>query len=197
MHSVLQRLQVNAETTCIGNLITHAIAELDRSDSKKLASIYTLASVGRNIFELFLILDYILKSGDNMRDWIGQKVTDEIQVLECLRLFSDIPNYCAWTAKRISSIREIASREGISETKYKNPSEYARLLGRMDEYDRYYKIFSKFTHPSSWVINENKKELESSPFRVFFIVKTERYLLEILGRVAAYIDARVKTEKSE
>jgi hypothetical protein len=198
MYGLLDKLPHTNETTCLGNLLTQTKIELDRYIQSRTKSIYTLAAVGRNVFELCLIVEYVLFSAARMNEWMGQRISDEVQLLESMRLMSPTGADLSWIDGRISDIRSIGEREGITEAKYKLPREYADSLGRTDEYSKYYRIFSKFTHPSSWVINENKEKLEShEAFNWFFMKKTETYTVEILARVATYIDSRIPKKQSK
>jgi hypothetical protein len=194
MYRLLQKLPVNDATTCLGNLLTHTVVEIDRYINSRRKSVYLLAALVRNVFEICLIVEYILRSRDNLRDWIGQRVSDEIGILNSARLLSVVPNDTDWIDAEIQKLKARAAKQDIQESRYRLPSYYSKHLGRGSEYEKFYGLFSKFIHPSSWVINEDKKRIETADvFQTIFARKTKQYLDEILGHVATYISSRIAT----
>ena len=98
-----------------------------------------------------------------------------------------------WIDKEIARLKGIAFKRGIVVRKYKSTSTYASQLGRDREHRIFYGLYSKFTHPSSWIINEDKSRIEGTDvFQTIFILKTKKYLDEILGNAATYIGSSVK-----
>jgi hypothetical protein len=179
----------------LGDVVAFVLRELVVSIHNASLSCRKLMRVVSQLSHLLArVLHLLLESAE----WMGQRISDEIQLLESMRLMSSTGDDLSWIDARISEIRLMGAQVGIAEARYKLPREYADSLDRTDEYLKYYRVFSKFTHPSSWVINENKEKLEShEAFNWLFMKKTETYTVEILAHVAAYIDSRIKGNQSK
>ena len=151
MYRLLQKLPTNRETTCLGNLLTHAVVELDQYINCRKKSVYLLASLVRSLFELCLVVQYILKSPDNLVDWMGQRISDEIGILESARLLSARPGDTDWINGEVCRLKALSEKEGIPVARYRLPSYYSKVLGRRHEYDKFTDFFPNplIRHPGS------------------------------------------------
>lgn len=201
LHRRLGAVNDSNRTTCLCNLLNQAIIEVARFISDRQKTIYTLAAIGRNIYEIRLIAEYVILSDDNLKDWIGQRIADELQVLKSIKLLAAPPEDVAWIDERMDKLRQLGNDQGVTESNYKNPSTYADILGNTDEYTKYYRIFSKFTHPSSWVINDKKEAIESKKpngsFYHVFLIKTDEFLRQLASITEDYVRSCEATREAQ
>jgi hypothetical protein len=133
-----------------------------------------VALAARNTLELYLRLKHLLAGSENCDSWRGEAVTDQLEIYEgTLKL--DMPEHDRGTLKaEIDRVRQHAEKRGLKATKLAPVRALARAAQLQDEYDAYYRVCSKFVHPSSfWV---NWPDAASTPmYRTTFVFKLQLY----------------------
>ncbi len=113
-----------------------------------------LALATRNTFELYLRLKHVMKSDANALAWRNEAVTDHLQIYEGI-LELDGPESAKTTlAGELETIRRDAAARGLrpADDLMRVP-DLARDVGLKREYLAFYKFYSKFVHPSSFLVN--------------------------------------------
>ena len=145
--------------------------------------IFALAA--RNTFELYLRLKYLLVSSNNCKTWREEAVSDQLEVYEGV-LKLDIPESDRAVLKaEIEQVKKHASKRGLHTTVKLLPVRKLAYAAHLeDEYDAYYKVCSKFVHPSSFWVNWPKAA--STPmYRATFVFKLQQYGQLILDELEA------------
>jgi hypothetical protein len=140
-----------------------------------------LAANCRNVFELLLIVRYFGTTEDNAHMFLLQADIDGVLIhegiLEWTRI-SDPTLFSSWATSK---------QKGQKPPKYPTVAAMADKVGMRAEYDGFYKFYSKYIHPSSWLINKTAAELEHDGYREILAMQTFGYGYEgamLLGAIA-------------
>jgi hypothetical protein len=114
-----------------------------------------LASATRNLFELSFVVDYVCSSDQNMRRFMGDCAIDDLEVMERFRAVDQraadyVPDEKA--TERAERLKRIIADLGLTGEKPLMAIDFARAVGREDEYKTWYKVYSKLTHASAWAV---------------------------------------------
>lgn len=177
----------------LSNLIHKAALEM-----KRLASVYpesteTLAWCARNLFEINLIIRAIIGSESDLLCWIGQRASDEIDLINGMLDLEDDPSsvHSEILQKRIAEIKDICKRHGIVPAKPFKIIDLAKRFNLEKEYRALYKLFSKYVHPSAWQINGDQQALTSTEALNIFIVYAQIYSGDLFNRVCTKLEIGV------
>ena len=112
------------------------------------------ALAARNTFELYLRLKHILLSEENSQAWREEAVTDQLQIYEgILKQNPPEPHKSIFHAELERVRRHAVDRSLRDTTRLLRIRDLARETHLEGEYDAFYKVYSKFVHPSSFFIN--------------------------------------------
>lgn len=164
------------------------------SEIERLAAYYPNFSEGvawcaRNIFEINLIIRHIGHSAENMNQWLGQMAGDEKQILRgflTLSATSDLPER-QHLLDRLDEINSICAKHKIQPSGPFNIKKIAEKEQLGDEYAGLYKLFSKYVHPSSWLINSSTESLHSKEYINIFIIYSQIYSQDAYSRINAWL----------
>jgi len=172
-------------TVSLSNMVRKAGVEMKRLASAYPDSVDTSAWCARNLFEINLITRAILASDSDFNCWLGQRASDEIDVIKGVLDLADAPSsvHLKTLQNRCSEIEKICGRHGIVPAKPFNIINLARRFNLEKEYRSLYKLFSKYVHPSSWQINGDQKALASTEALNIFIVYAQLYSGDLFNRV--------------
>jgi hypothetical protein len=108
----------------------------------------------RNLFELFVVFQTIVKSPEMMKRWISQTMADEIQVLEASRPWNNSAARQSKLDDALLDLHQRCARLGLdAKAREFNIKVLAGNLGLKDEYEMLFKFSSKFVHPSAALVN--------------------------------------------
>lgn len=147
-----------------------------------------------NTFELYLRLKHLLVSHNNCQTWREEAASDLLEVYEGLLKLDMAESDRAVFKAEIEEVKKHVVERGLQPTEKLMPvRKLARAAHLEDEYDAYYKICSKFVHPSSfWV---NFPMAASTPmYRAVFVFKLQLYgqlILDELETIAGLPVAQV------
>ena len=120
----------------------------------------------RGVYELNVRLRYTLESDQNMREWISERATDELELVDAILKIpqADLksPNTEDWVSElrgRQEHLRRTA--EELAPSLPKRPagmSDLAKRVGMKNEHEVLFKMASKFTHPTSYAVNTEPGE---------------------------------------
>ena len=140
-----------------------------------------IAWAARNVYELKLLLDYILESEQNVQSLINQPLKDHKEILEgMVGLYNQTE-----TEELKASIKEFETLLGAlpeAEDVPKNAYTLAKISGAIEYHNTFYKMFSKYVHPSPWLLFGPEEVINSDNIKrglvytaqnnAFFILKT-------------------------
>jgi hypothetical protein len=148
-----------------------------------------LAWCARNLFELDLILRFVLASDENVLDWIGQRTSDEIQFIDAMVEWSSEETAAvSELKKRREELVRIAREHGIELKPFRSTSDLARFAGLKEEYEGIFKLLSKHVHPSSFLVNEDAKRVHGWNSINVFLTLAQLYAADIEERVRRALD---------
>lgn len=179
-------LKRNELNLVLHNLVVRSAFEVARLKKWIQESIELPAWCARNLFELNLILRFVLQSEENLKNWMGQLATDEIQILEGILELAEEKNdpRVKILNERITEIRRLGSKHKI-ELKPPIPiSGLASKVGMQSEYRAFFKLYSKYVHPSSWIVNGPKERIDSLEYWNTFVIQAQIYATDTYERVS-------------
>lgn len=141
-----------------------------------------VAWISRNLFEMNLIIEYSLKFPDKAKDFALQKGTDEKDILEGILLLDSggsRDNVIA-LQERINHINKALKKYGKNDSKYFGVKDMASRVGMTDEYNAFFKLYSKYVHPTSWLIFATEEEKASEIYKNVFLIQAQYYGSRIL-----------------
>jgi len=175
-------------TVMHGNLCDYLIRQLDIYKKTWLTSSEVSAFVCRNFFEASLILQFTSISKDNFLSYVVAHSTDEQEIYEKLSSIDtakDTLDKKKLLLNRVDELEEILKKNNLLEYKKKakifsNFSDLSKNVNRLDEYKEFYKLYSKYAHPTSWVVNGNADNAHAFPIKNIFLIQLQKYLGEIV-----------------
>ena len=130
----------------------------------------------RNVFELFLLL-HKTSTEETAKVFAAQALTDEIGILEgLLGLVAPGDSRVQPARDEVQRLHATLSRYGTLKTKHWTISELARTAGHKAEYDAFFKVCSKYVHPSGWSVAAPVETLDSVEYQEIFIHTVQRYV---------------------
>jgi hypothetical protein len=138
----------------------------------------------RNLFELDLLVRFVLKSEENMLRFLGERARDEIEILEGLISLGEDQSSrnVAILRARVDDLKRIAQKHKIRPEKHRTTRDLADAAGLRHVYDALFKLYSKYVHPSSWLVNASRQMIDE--YKDAFVLEAQRYALDTLHMVS-------------
>ncbi|QEC44564.1 DUF5677 domain-containing protein [Pseudobacter ginsenosidimutans] len=143
----------------------------------------------RNLFECYLIAEYITINPEKAKEFVVQKATDEIEIYEgilTLKKYGATEETAKPILDRMEHIRNIVKEHELTESKHWSVGLLATHTGNREEYEAFFKLYSKYVHPSSWLINGKENEYENPTFKAVFLLQGQYYASCILKISSKY-----------
>ena len=145
-----------------------------------------LGFITRSLFELNLITRYVLMNEKNLKRFIAQTGEDKIEILEGILKFREDSS-----EENVKIIKEEINRINTLKQKYGLTSieslpsfkDIAHIVGLEKEYKALYKLFSKYVHPTPYIINGSYEEIHSNEVRNIFLICAQLYAWDIFQRI--------------
>ena len=145
-----------------------------------------LGFITRCLFELNLITRYVLMNEKNLKRFIAQTGEDKIEILEGILKFREDSS-----EENVKIIEEEINRLKTIKQKYNlTPikslprfKDIAQTVGLEKEYKALYKLFSKYVHPTPYIINGNPEEIHSNEIRNIFLINAQLYAKDTFQRI--------------
>lgn len=177
------------------NLITYSALLVDRLISTIDQPIEFSAWTARNLFECYLISVYIVTDPLKAKEFLVQKASDELEINEGILSLKNV-NTKKETLKpihdRIEHIKTTMKNHGLIQSKHWTVSMLANQTGNKDEYDAFFKLYSKYVHPSSWLINGKTNEFDNLTYKNIFLIQAQYYADCILKIASDYKKGKSK-----
>lgn len=139
----------------------------------------------RNLFEINLIIRWILQSEANEKAWCGEIAHDEADIFEGIAKLaegSQDPNREA-LLNRCGELRTWADSKGLPRRKSKSVMHLAETVGLKSEYEAFFKLYSKYVHPSSFFLNGDRDSVFSQEIFNILITQAQLYAADSYGRL--------------
>ncbi|UQN08432.1 DUF5677 domain-containing protein [Deinococcus sp. QL22] len=145
----------------------------------------------RNLFELNLEFRSI-QVLQSWKKYIAARARDEVDMLEGILSFADDQETdpAKTLIARIEELKAIAQRNGfdISKRDQTNYRQLAVISGVEQEYLGFYRFYSKFIHPTSWLINASDESKDSFESRNIFYIQGQKYSWDLIFRIKDELD---------
>lgn len=152
-------------------------------------SLDAIAWSTRCLYEIFVVVEFILASDANIEIWMRRNFAkDELEILDGI-LTMDRPEVAEHTKilrARKAEIERILTKHGVRAEKQMLAGAMTRQLGpgMMKEHEAFYKLYSKYTHPTSWLVNAPADRVHTMETRNIFIIKAQHCAIATLGLTA-------------
>lgn len=147
-----------------------------------------VALVARSIFELHLTVKYYLNIPDGIALFLRQAEVQNVMIhtatLHWIR--ATHPDENDPVRKQFEHIRTYLD-DGRKLPRIPTMRDLAKGADMEQEYDGFYRRYSQYVHPTSWIINKETSEVERSPYREMFIMQALNSAVELgklLGAVS-------------
>ncbi len=196
-------LDLSEKSSALGYRITESLARSDKTvalsnfcsyisgELKNMSDFYPTNTAGlawstRNLFETNLTIRHVLLSNHNFSSWLGQALRDEKDFIDgVLSTSGDSHDADAKNSlnARLKQLHGMAQRHGLEFFKPFRVQDIAKGLGMLDEYTATYKLFSKYVHPSSLLVNAWHRQTPDTTWNDIFLVKAQTYTGDSVHRV--------------
>lgn len=186
LQAVGTRVPVRDKSDYCGFALTHLVGyasgQLSRLASLYQAGIELHAWTARNLFEACLLSECFLQEPSKAREFVAQKASDELQINEGFIGLSEDPNAPALRPilERNNHIRHTLAKHALPEARPWSVSSLAKLTHNETDYDAFFKLYSKYVHPSSWLVFAAPNEADTPVLRNIFLVQAQYYGARIL-----------------
>lgn len=199
---ISENLERNDKTLTLFNLLAASANCLDMAAKNIGEHISAIALATRNLYEINLQTLDILRSSDSLQRWLGEAVTDKIEVFEGILSLDTVdaavePHEVIRTEiERLLSLRK---KHVLPAARPSGAVEIAKSVGRTEEHKALFKLFSKLVHPSSYLVN-NYKDANSDEIAMMLQVHAQLYAWDTFSRICDAVSmpepVRRKLERS-
>ena len=176
------------------NLVIHSIIGQSQAEIIRLSDLFPinppneiLAWITRNLFELNLKLRYTLKNEESVDRFAYELAQDQIDIMEGVLELSEDPD-----DERVKRIRKQIGyhKTAMENSKIKAKLPYptqvlAREVDALKEYRALYKLYSKYVHPSAFLLLGDRESVQSFGYLQIFIKQSQIYARDTASRASA------------
>lgn len=173
------------EAVALTNLLRAFAGYLKVAGDNVETHISILAMATRNLYELNLRVRDLVQSGEAVRIWNSEAVTDKIQVLEgilALDTAGDTTGQQAILQSEIGRLSSLRTKHGLPDVTPEAAGNVARRLGLAVEHKALFKLLSKLVHPSSYLVNDYENAASDEIWKILQI-HVQLYAWDALERV--------------
>lgn len=181
------KLQINDSTDyriiALRNLSSYTSKLFDRLIANQNAPVEHLALSARNLFECYLLIAYIIDDPARAKEFISQKAFDEKEINEGFLSLTNA-NTSDVSIKMINDrmeyINNLMKSHGLTPSKHWTVGYLAQKTDNKEEYDGFFKLYSKYVHPSSWIVNSHEEEYGNPVFKNIFFSQGQIFTRRIV-----------------
>jgi hypothetical protein len=146
----------------------------------------------RNIFEGFLLLKFTLSSQKNAEVFCAQRISDEKMILEgLLSFFPELSgDDVTFLKDRVAKCKAVLQKYNFEKVSPWRIDKLAENVGMKDDYAAFYKLYSKYVHPSSWIIMTDADEYDNHHYWEVFILNAQLYSNYCCGAAEEFLASR-------
>jgi len=148
-----------------------------------------LAWACRNMLELDIITQHVLKSEKDAKDFADDRFTDGLQFFESFKTWSEFsdPGFATPALDQtIAWIREQIANEGVTRKSYLKVRDLASGV-LAEEYQHLNKVTSKLIHPTAWSVLSMREEGELLFLKPIFFHAGVRHGVELSYRIRQHL----------
>jgi hypothetical protein len=148
----------------------------------------------RNLFECYLLIAYINSDPSKAKEFLSQKAYDELEINEgflSLKTANTSETSIKLIRDRMDYIKELMKKNGFIPSRHWTVSSLAQQTNNKVEYEAFFKLYSKYVHPSSWIVNSFNNEYDNPIFRNIFLLQGQLYASRIIKLISEYQDKRI------
>ncbi len=185
------------------NVIIHSIVAQSSAEVERFGFFYNkqtpkelLAWISRNLFELNVVLRYALKNEDNVLKFRNQLASDQIEVLEGILEISENPTdeMVFSTKSRIEDLKKLIQPTIERGRLPRNLSSMAKEVGLLREYKAFYKLYSKYVHPSAYLLLAAPDATQSFETESIFLTNMQIYAWDTYLRASKGLGIKINHE---
>lgn len=165
----------------------------DRLISSQDFPIEYIAISARNLFECYLLSAYIISDPSKGKEFLSQKAYEELEINEgflSLATTNTSETSIKFIRDRMEYIKEIMKMHELTPSKNWNVNYLAQQTNNKLEYKTFFKLYSKYVHPSSWIVNSLNNEYDNPVFKNIFIFQGQHYASCITKLISEYLDEK-------
>lgn len=142
----------------------------------------------RNLFECYLLVAFITNDPKKGKEFLSQKAFDELEINEgFLSLATDTSKESIRVIQeRMDYIKLLMKKNNFNPSKYWTVNYLAQKTNNKEEYDAFFKLYSKYVHPSSWIVNNDNNEYDNPVFRNIFFSQGHIFSNRIIKLISKY-----------
>ncbi len=178
------------------NLTNYTSILLERLTIYQQFPIEFSAFTARNLFECYLLVAFILSDPSKAKEFVGQKASEELEINEGFLSLTKPSTPVAITKSihdRMTYIKDLMQKHGVPLERHWTVSYLAKQTNNKVEYESFFKLYSKYIHPSSWIVNSQANEYDNPVFRNIFVLQGQHYASCIQKLVSNYIRDQIIT----
>ena len=141
-----------------------------------------IAWISRSLMELFFMLRYMYRSSECYDEVMKEQLTDLKEIEDVIfpdgLPSADVPNKLKAFHSDMKTLWETLEKYGVNRDVLRRPNTvryYAERTMLLHEYDRAWRIHSKYVHPTSYLIFGKKIFVYGEDARRFFLVMAQYY----------------------
>lgn len=189
------KLKINDETDyraiALRGISSYTSILFERLITNQNAPIEHLALSARNLFECYLLTTYIVDDPDRAKEFISQKAFDEREINEGFLSLTNnnTPEISIKMINdRMEHVNNLMKDNDLTPKKHWTVSYLAQNTNNKVEYDAFFKLYSKYIHPSSWTVNGRVEEYGNPVFKNIFFSQGQIFTSRIVKLISKYQD---------
>lgn len=205
-YEIIQPDGVPITVSLSANAGFYIVKQLQRLEQTEVLDDLDLAAYySRNIFEAVLMLEYTVRHAPKLdpKQVVLEMMQDRLDVIDgAISLFGEHPTLREeLEGSKLSIISKLANG-GSKPARTPRVSQLAQLVGAKSEYAGLYKLYSKYTHPSAYLLYSSKSGEEAAASMSVFryrsyvyahqAINTYREVRELFGEL--YDTTKIPTE---
>lgn len=187
------KLLINKETdyrvVALRGLSNYTLVLFDRLITNQNAPIEHIAVAARNLFECYLLVAYVIDNPSKAKEFISQKAFDELEINEgflSLTTTTTSETSIRMIQDRMDYIKKLMKSAELTPSRHWNVSHLALQTNNKIEYDAFFKLYSKYVHPSSWLVNSHDYEYDNPVFKNIFFSQGQIFTKRIVKLIYKY-----------
>jgi hypothetical protein len=173
----------------LGNIVLYCSTQTELLITRYDVPIQIIAWITRNLFECYLLCEYLATDPTKAKEFVMQKASDELDINEGLITLAE-PGTTSSNLQLIQDrndhIRTTLNKHSSQGINHWTVRTLAERANKKEEYKAFFKLYSKYVHPSSWLINGKSEEYDKEIYRNIFFLQAQFYVGCIVKIVEGY-----------
>jgi hypothetical protein len=193
-HDWMLRQHEDRDTIWFVNVLTALlrglIIEYEQLNLGYRQSARLMAWACRNLMEISIYTEYVLKSEENAHELMEDILMDILDVFTSFKKWFTALEPANPTPELdavLKSFQETKTDVGINRKTYRTTRELARVLDREPDYIHANKVSSKLIHRTAWSLLSLEIDKEDALMRPYLYQAGSRYFAESLLRIRQYV----------